>query len=194
MAKEKDSLGKRLAYYIKNKGLNKTQFTKLVKMDYAQLHRIIKGESEPGMETLRKILNSFPDLSLNWLVSGKGNINEPTLEEMEELASLHSLTTERDLNPFYCINNYLEEQFEWQSLKLKIREKGIHEEPLRDRLTCALLELQIERREFDWLSNHGPRDLTPSITKSIEDFIYFSENSRSHYIHTKHTEKNGITD
>ena len=113
---------------------------------------------------------------------------------MEELASLHSLTTERDLNPFYCINNYLEEQFEWQSLKLKIREKGIHEEPLRDRLTCALLELQIERREFDWLSNHGPRDLTPSITKSIEDFIYFSENSRSHYIHTKHTEKNGITD
>jgi transcriptional regulator with XRE-family HTH domain len=194
MTKEKDSLGKRLAYYIKNKGLNKTQFTKLVKMDYAQLHRIIKGESEPGMETLRKILNSFPDLSLNWLVSGKGTINEPTLEEMEELASLHSLTTERDLNPFYCINNYLEEQFEWQSLKLKIREKGIHEEPLRDRLTCALLELQIERREFDWLSNQGPRDLTPSITKSIEDFIYFSENSRSHYIHTKHTEKNGITD
>lgn len=194
MTKDKDGLGERLAYYIKKKGLNKTEFTKIVKMDYAHLHRIIKGQSEPGMETLKKILNQFPDLSLNWLVSGKGDSYEPTQEEMYELDELHVLTTERDLSPISCLNNYLKEQFEWQTLKMKIMERGIHEESLRDRLTCALLELQIERREFEWYSNQGPRDLTPLIDKAIKDFIYFSENSRSHYIHKNHTEKNGITD
>ena len=157
MTKDKDGLGKRLAYYIKKKGLNKTEFTKIVKMDYAHLHRIIKGQSEPGMETLKKILNQFPDLSLNWLVSGKGDSYEPTQEEMYELDELHVLTTERDLSPISCLNNYLKEQFEWYS-------------------------------------NQGPRDLTPLIDKAIKDFIYFSENSRSHYIHKNHTEKNGITD
>ena len=207
MAQGNESLGKRLAYYIDYEGLNKTQFTERVKMDYAQLHRIIKGESEPGMETLRKILKSFPNLSLTWLVSGIGNIYEPSLEEFAELQSIDSWKSKYPLNPFSCLYIYIDEQAEWYMLKAKIREKGIFEESLRDRLVSAFLDLHMERRNMNMKHFHDQREreLTEeevsiqsiesgSILNSIHNFIDFSEQSQSHYLYKKYTEKNGITD
>ena len=64
----KDGLGKRLAYYIK--GLNKTEFTKIVKMDYAHLHRIIRAV-RTWNGNVKKNPEPISDLSLNWLVSSE---------------------------------------------------------------------------------------------------------------------------
>ena len=207
MAQGNESLGKRLAFYIDYEGLNKKQFTERVKMDYAQLHRIIKGESEPGMETLKKILKSFPHLSLTWLISGRGNIYEPSLKEFSELKSLDSWKSKYPLNPFACLYTYIDEQTEWYMLKAKMREKGIFEEPLRDRLVSAFHDLHMERRNLDMkhFREQRERELTEeeasiqsiesgSIIDSIHKFIDFSEMSQSHYLYKKYTEKNGITD
>ena len=207
MAQGNESLGKRLAFYIEYEGLNKKQFTERVKMDYAQLHRIIKGESEPGMETLKKILKSFPHLSLTWLISGRGNIYEPSLKEFSELQSLDSWKSKYPLNPISCLYTYVDEQAEWIMLKAKMREKGIFEESLKDRLVSAFLDLHMERRNLHikHFREQRERELTEeeasiqsiesgSILDSIHNFIDFSEKSQSHYLYKKYTEKNGITD
>ena len=207
MAQGNESLGKRLAFYIDYEGLNKKQFTERVKMDYAQLHRIIKGESEPGMETLKKILKSFPHLSLTWLVSGIGNIYQPSLKEFSELQSIDAWKSKYPLNPISCLYTYVDEQAEWIMLKAKMREKGIFEESLKDRLVSAFHDLHMERRNLDMkhFREQRERELTEeeasiqsiessSILDSIHNFIDFSEMSQSLYLYKKYTEKNGITD
>ena len=49
------TVGDRLATFIEHTGLNKAQFAKRADMDYAHLFRILKGEAEPGLDSIRKI-------------------------------------------------------------------------------------------------------------------------------------------
>ena len=88
-----------------------------------------------------------------------------------------------------------------------MREKGIFEEPLRDRLVSAFLDLHMERRNLDMKHFREQREWeltekeasiqsieSDSILDSIHNFIDFSEKSQSLYLYKKYTEKNGITD
>ena len=123
MTKDKDGLGKRLAYYIK-KGIKQNRIHENCQNGLCPSPSYHQGAVRTWNGNVKKTVNQFPDLSLNWLVSGKGDSYEPTQEEMYELDELHVLTTERDLSPISCLNNYLKEQFEWQTLKMKIMERN----------------------------------------------------------------------
>lgn len=78
-------LGEKLATFIEHTGLNKSQFAKRVNMDYAHLFRIIRGDTNPGIDSLRKITEAFPKFSLNWLIGSAMENDSKMLHDLKVL-------------------------------------------------------------------------------------------------------------
>ena len=70
----KESFGDRLEYFLDLINLSKAEFCRSTGLDQAHLYRIIKGKTEPGLETITKIVKAYSFLSLNWLVTGIGEV------------------------------------------------------------------------------------------------------------------------
>ena len=71
----KESFGDRLEYFLDLINLSKAEFCRSTGLDQAHLYRIIKGKTEPGLETITKFVKAFPFLSLNWLITGSGDVH-----------------------------------------------------------------------------------------------------------------------
>jgi len=69
------TLGQRLEHFLKLMEISKAKFCRRAGLDQAHLYRIIKGKTEPGLETITKFVKAFPFLSLNWLITGSGDVH-----------------------------------------------------------------------------------------------------------------------
>jgi len=59
---------------LEEKGLNAQRAAKIIGIDASAVSHIINGRRRPGFDVLQKLSNAFPDLNLNWLVNGQGNM------------------------------------------------------------------------------------------------------------------------
>jgi hypothetical protein len=72
--------GDRLKYYIESKEVSILSFCKQNSIIYTSLHPILQNDRPLGMLVLKKIMNAYPNLNVNWVLTGLGNI-EITEEE-----------------------------------------------------------------------------------------------------------------
>lgn len=74
----------RFKQLLEEKNLTATKFAALIKVNASAMSHILNGRSKPGFDVLDKIGQAFPDINLNWLISGKGkmyvtdNVSKPT--------------------------------------------------------------------------------------------------------------------
>lgn len=66
--------GHRLRYYIESKGVSIRSFCMESDILYTSFHPILQDARPLGMNILRKIIEYYPNLNLNWLLTGKGNV------------------------------------------------------------------------------------------------------------------------
>ena len=64
----------RFKLLLEEKGLTATKFAALIKVNASAMSHILNGRSKPGFDVLDKIAQAFPDVNLNWLISGKGEL------------------------------------------------------------------------------------------------------------------------
>lgn len=62
----------RLKQYIEYKGINVAEFERMAKWGNGSLGAQIKKNGTVGINKIENILNLFPDLSLEWLITGMG--------------------------------------------------------------------------------------------------------------------------
>lgn len=72
-----DNVKGRLSAYLKSKGINNSEFGRLIGVSNAYISSIRKSIQPDKVE---KIANTFPDLNMKWLLTGEGNM----LEELTE--------------------------------------------------------------------------------------------------------------
>lgn len=65
----------RFKQLLEEKGLSATKFAALIKVNASAMSHILNGRSKPGFDVLDKIAQAFPDVNLNWLISGKGELS-----------------------------------------------------------------------------------------------------------------------
>ena len=46
----------------------------MIKVNASAVSHILNGRSKPGFDVLDRIAQAFPEVNLNWLISGKGTI------------------------------------------------------------------------------------------------------------------------
>ncbi len=64
----------RFKLLLKEKNLTATNFAALIKVNASAVSHILNGRSKPGFDVLDKIAEAFPDIDLNWLITGKGSL------------------------------------------------------------------------------------------------------------------------
>ncbi|MCI9846203.1 hypothetical protein [Flavobacterium pectinovorum] len=66
--------GERLRYYIESKEVNLRQFCIENDILYTSLHPILMNSRALGMNILKKIMQVYPNLNINWVLTGMGDI------------------------------------------------------------------------------------------------------------------------
>lgn len=66
----------RLNAIIEQKGLTATKFATLIDANPSAISHLLKGRNKPGYDLLVNIARAFPDISMDWLLTGKGNMYE----------------------------------------------------------------------------------------------------------------------
>ena len=64
---------KRLGKIIDYHGLSASSFAEKVGVQRSSISHILSGRNKPSLEFVMKVLSSFPDVDLYWLLNGKGN-------------------------------------------------------------------------------------------------------------------------
>lgn len=64
----------RFKQLLEEKNLTANRFAALIKVNASAMSHILNGHRKPGFDVLGKIAQAFPDVNLNWLISGKGPV------------------------------------------------------------------------------------------------------------------------
>ena len=70
------SLQKRLQKILEDKNLNASSFARSIDVKKSNLSHIISGRNNPSTDFFIKINKTYPEIDLNWLITGKKTIKD----------------------------------------------------------------------------------------------------------------------
>lgn len=73
---------KRLEKVIQYYGLSAASFAEKVGVQRSSISHILSGRNKPSLDFVLKILSSFPEVDLYWLLNGKGTFPKTSQPEM----------------------------------------------------------------------------------------------------------------
>jgi len=68
-----DAFTKRLKKVIDYYGESASSFAEKIGVQRSSISHILSGRNKPSLEFVLKVLSSFPEVELYWLLNGKGN-------------------------------------------------------------------------------------------------------------------------
>ncbi len=74
MANPDDKTGVRLQQFLSAENITQAQFADSLGITRASISHILAGRNKPGFEFLSGVLLHYPNLSLEWLINGKGKM------------------------------------------------------------------------------------------------------------------------
>jgi len=75
-----ETINQRMSRFLKFKGLTHGEFSESIGMKRSTFSNKIQGSREFDIKMLAKILQTYPNLNLNWLVSGVGAMEVSNLD------------------------------------------------------------------------------------------------------------------
>ena len=140
--------GHRLNKFIESLGISKVEFSRKTGLDYAHMHKITKGDGDPGFDTCTKISKAYPELSLTWLITGIGDMKNITREERNDIKRVRAWRDGNSTDTSAVLYLFNAEYSDHKFLSSELREKRVYDEQIIKRLKGILLELFMERREL----------------------------------------------
>lgn len=139
-----NTIGKRLTYLIDSTGLNKSQFCDKYNFSYSAFAPITNDNRPLGMNMLMNLVDVFPNLNINWLLFGVGNVNQNinVLSENTELLK----EPEEELKPDHFETLFLD-YLSKNSVKRKIIEIINSEKSEKDLVQYENLDITLEVAE-----------------------------------------------
>lgn len=84
----------RLKVFLAENDLSAKQFSEIIGVQASSISHILTGRNKPSVELLQKILRSFPEFDIYWLLTGKRGIQAP---KSIEGAEKHEPNTDDEL-------------------------------------------------------------------------------------------------
>lgn len=91
----------RILLLLKEKNLSATKFADIIDVQRSSISHILSGRNKPSFDFIEKILNAYPDINAQWLITGRGEmfVNQRTLfDEERNLFSEHKRSTASESN------------------------------------------------------------------------------------------------
>lgn len=67
-------MNKRLQQFLSAEGISQTQLADTMKVTRAGVSHIISGRNRPGFDFLESLVLHYPELNLDWLITGRGKM------------------------------------------------------------------------------------------------------------------------
>lgn len=67
-------MNKRLLQFLAAENVTQTQFAETLNVAKASVSNILAGKNRPGYDFIESLMLHYPDLSIEWLVTGKGKM------------------------------------------------------------------------------------------------------------------------
>lgn len=103
----------RIQLYLRQIRMKPAEFAKIIGINSTSVYNYFGGESKPPMSFIVLFLESFPDVSAEWLVRGEGDMMKPTKQS-------HYLEMAARVNGTYVAS---EEPQTWQQAFAMLNEK-----------------------------------------------------------------------
>ena len=87
-------MNQRLQQFIQAENLSQAQFADLLKVARASVSNILSGRNKPGFDFLESLSLHFPDLNLEWLVTGRGRMYKSRTESLPSITSESPVPTD----------------------------------------------------------------------------------------------------
>jgi|AGTN01.1.fsa_nt_gi hypothetical protein len=116
----------RLKLFIKSRGLGQTKFEELVGFSRGYISKV---KTSIGADKLSNIVEVFPDLNLDWLITGKGEMIDPSIQS--DSTTEQAIGTVEEGSVEYK-NKYLEVLEENRALRIEIERLHNIKKPHRD--------------------------------------------------------------
>ena len=140
--------GHRLNKFIESLGISKVEFSRKTGLDYAHMHKITKGDGDPGFDTCTKISKAYPELSLTWLITGIGDMKNITREERNDIKRVRAWREENSTDTSAVLYLFKAEYSDHKLLSSALRKKSVYDEQINKKLKGILIVLFMERREL----------------------------------------------
>ena len=69
-----DDFVKRLDELLSHYGLNAAAFSDKIGIQRSSVSHLLSGRNKPSLDFILKIIGSFPEVNLYWLITGSGNM------------------------------------------------------------------------------------------------------------------------
>ena len=79
------------------KGMNLADFAEAIGVGRATITHISQGRNNPSLDVIMKIINRFPDISIQWLLNGRGEMEDE--QPFQAVHSPSSLPSENEIFP-----------------------------------------------------------------------------------------------
>ncbi|MBJ6368649.1 helix-turn-helix domain-containing protein [Snuella sedimenti] len=82
-----EAFAKRLQYVIEYYGESASSFAEKIGVQRSSISHILSGRNKPSLEFVLKVLSSFPEVEIYWLLNGKGafpSLGKPDVLEKSE--------------------------------------------------------------------------------------------------------------
>lgn len=101
------SIAERLQMVIKMNGLTNSSFADTIGVQRSSVSHVLSGRNKPSVDFLQKILETFPKVDANWLVSGRkvgrladgattGNVQEEVRTPVAEVKTMESTSNPQE--------------------------------------------------------------------------------------------------
>lgn len=71
-----NSIIQRIAEIITSKGFSENSFAKQIGSNQRTINQQLRGDRKLSLDTVCNVINSFGDISAEWLLRGEGNMNK----------------------------------------------------------------------------------------------------------------------
>ena len=90
------TINDRIRILLHFKKLTATQLAEILDVQRSGISHVLSGRNKPSLDFVMKIVQAFPDVSYDWLISGKGDLSESEKRQKEEENTI--VTPEEDTN------------------------------------------------------------------------------------------------
>ena len=90
----------RIHLILKTKNISASKFADEIGVQRSGISHILSGRNNPSLDFIQKILKRFPDISSEWIISGKGSMykNPDLFSSVEEQKSRKNIESENIFN------------------------------------------------------------------------------------------------
>lgn len=86
------AISERLQMVIKMNGLSNTAFAARIGVQRSSISHVLSGRNKPSIDFIQKILNEFPKVNADWLVTGR-KVGKVSADSTKESSITHPTST-----------------------------------------------------------------------------------------------------